>query len=55
MTKRFSTAHSHIHDRTAIQFLEELKPFFFGEILAYIARTGEVAAVCAPQITPACY
>jgi hypothetical protein len=53
--KRLSPLKSHVHDCTPIQLLEEFEPFLFGQILAHIARTGEVAAVCAPQIAAISY
>jgi hypothetical protein len=35
-----------------IQLLEEIEPYFLGQILSYIACTAEVAAVLASKITP---
>jgi hypothetical protein len=53
--KRLSPLKGHIHNGAALQFLEELEPLSFGEILAHITRTGEMAAVGAPKIAPIGY
>jgi hypothetical protein len=49
-TERLSPLKGYIHYSAALQFLKELEPSFFREILTYITRTAEMAAVGAAKI-----
>lgn len=46
----FPSFQDDVHDRTAVQFLKKLKPFFGGQIMVHLGGTGEMGTIRAAKI-----